>query len=66
MAVLVNTRLIGGTIGAMAKIQKRVTLYKCERCGHEWLPRKDAQYPKTCPNRKCRSPYWDRPRQSKP
>ena len=33
--------------------------YRCERCGHEWLPRND-QAPKVCP--KCKSPYWDKPR----
>lgn len=32
--------------------------YRCVRCGHEWLPRD----PKVCP--KCKSPYWDRPRQA--
>ena len=40
---------------------KKVSLmgYRCERCGHEWLPRND-QAPKVCP--KCKSPYWDKPR----
>jgi len=33
--------------------------YKCERCGHEWVPR-DKTEPKVCP--KCKSPYWNRPR----
>jgi predicted Zn-ribbon and HTH transcriptional regulator len=33
--------------------------WRCERCGHEWLPRsKDT--PRVCP--KCKSPYWDKPR----
>lgn len=40
--------------------------YHCDRCGHRWShtdgtglwPKTD---PKQCP--KCRSPYWDRPRQ---
>lgn len=36
--------------------------YRCERCGHEWVPRDKGQDPKVCP--KCKSPYWDRPRQS--
>ena len=37
--------------------------YRCERCGHEWLPREQGQPdPKVCP--KCKSPYWDRPRQA--
>ena len=43
---------------------KKVQLwgYRCERCGHEWLPREKQRDPKVCP--KCKSPYWDRPRQS--
>jgi predicted Zn-ribbon and HTH transcriptional regulator len=36
--------------------------YRCERCGHEWLPREKERDPKVCP--KCKSPYWDRPRQA--
>ena len=34
--------------------------YKCERCGHEWVPRNKKENPNVCP--KCKSPYWDRPR----
>jgi hypothetical protein len=39
--------------------------YKCERCGHVWLPRKYGESekgkdPVICP--KCKSPYWNRPR----
>src|SRR5262249_1814059 len=37
--------------------------YRCERCGHEWIPRGESDgEPATCPNPKCRSPYWNRPR----
>jgi predicted Zn-ribbon and HTH transcriptional regulator len=43
----------------MAKVQ--VWAWKCERCEHEWVPR-GAQPPTVCP--KCKSPYWDRPRQA--
>jgi predicted Zn-ribbon and HTH transcriptional regulator len=41
---------------------KKVKLlgYRCERCGHEWLPRDKDHTPRVCP--KCKSPYWDRPR----
>lgn len=35
--------------------------YKCERCEHVWVPR-DEERPRVCP--KCKSPYWDRPRQA--
>lgn len=31
----------------------------CRRCGHTWVRRKDVVI--TCP--KCRSPYWDKPRE---
>lgn len=29
--------------------------FRCERCGHEWIPRKNKI--RVCP--KCKSPYWD-------
>jgi hypothetical protein len=28
------------------------------------MPKEIPEAPKTCPNPKCKSPYWDRPRQS--
>jgi predicted Zn-ribbon and HTH transcriptional regulator len=34
--------------------------YKCERCGHEWLPRDNNREPKVCP--RCKSPYWNSPK----
>lgn len=34
--------------------------YRCQRCGHEWVPRDKTQKPRVCP--KCKNPYWDRPR----
>ena len=36
---------------------------KCLRCGWEWYPR-NPDLPLTCPNPKCHSPYWNRPRKS--
>ena len=36
--------------------------YQCERCNHTWVPRDEAT-PLVCP--KCKSPYWNKPRQSK-
>lgn len=42
----------------MPKVQ--IWGYRCERCGHEWVPRDKGQEPKVCPH--CKSPYWDRPR----
>jgi predicted Zn-ribbon and HTH transcriptional regulator len=39
----------------------KVTLHgwKCERCGHQWLPR-TMERPTICP--KCKTAYWDKPR----
>lgn len=36
--------------------------WRCERCQHQWVPRVMTVHPEVCP--KCKSPYWDRPRQS--
>lgn len=47
--------------------------YKCERCGHVWVPRgpraenrqakgSEAQKPRLCP--KCKSAYWETPRKA--
>ena len=42
----------------MGRIPITVMGYRCERCRHEWLPRRnEAQEPKVCP--KCKSPYWN-------
>lgn len=49
-----------GICRRMAKIQ--VTAFSCERCEHIWVPRDINDPPQNCP--KCKSPYWDRPRQS--
>jgi hypothetical protein len=32
----------------------------CQRCGHTWVPRQEDV--RICPNKKCRSIYFDRPR----
>lgn len=37
-----------------------VSMLKCLRCGHEWLPRKVGVVPKTCS--KCHSAYCFTPR----
>lgn len=41
--------------------------YKCERCGHEWVSRQPDTgaivAPLVCP--KCKSPYWNRPKERK-
>ena len=43
----------------MAKVPIQLMGYRCERCGHEWVPRDEGQEPKVCP--KCKSPYWSVP-----
>lgn len=47
----------------MAEIKITIKGYKCERCGHEWIPRNKEEKPIICP--KCKSPYWDKPKKSK-
>ncbi|MCJ8306749.1 MAG: hypothetical protein HRU07_06845 [Nitrosopumilus sp.] len=38
--------------------------YACERCEHKWVPRSKIDVlPTICP--KCKSPYWNVPRQGK-
>jgi len=43
----------------MGKVKITIEGYKCERCSHEWVPRKKKEdKPVVCP--KCKSPYWDK------
>ncbi len=45
----------------MGRVPITLMGYRCERCGHEWLPKKDDEKePKVCP--KCKSPYWNIPK----
>jgi predicted Zn-ribbon and HTH transcriptional regulator len=46
----------------MARVPITVMGYRCERCGHEWIPRGTDEEPRVCP--KCRSAWWNRPRKS--
>jgi len=46
----------------MAEVIIKVKGYKCERCSHEWAPRKKG-VPIICP--KCKSPYWNKERRKK-
>ena len=39
----------------------------CKRCNYSWFPRiidGQIKIPDTCPNKNCRSPYWQTPRKS--
>jgi hypothetical protein len=47
----------------MARVPITVMGLRCERCGHEWIPRGGIEEePRVCP--KCRSPWWNRPRKA--
>ena len=64
---LVNTPLANISLAVIALGMARVPItvmgYRCERCGHEWIPRGPAEEePRVCP--KCRSPWWNKPRKS--
>ncbi|MDP2719372.1 MAG: hypothetical protein Q8P44_06035 [Dehalococcoidia bacterium] len=48
----------------MGRVPITVMGYRCERCGHEWLPRFEEKEPKVCP--KCKSPYWNNPKKQTP
>jgi len=43
----------------MTKIKIELEGFKCERCGHKWIPRLSG-IPSVCPGGK--SPYWNKPR----
>lgn len=45
----------------MAINKRELIIYQCKRCLWTWPGRKETA-PETCP--KCRSPYWDKERQS--
>jgi DNA-directed RNA polymerase subunit RPC12/RpoP len=46
----------------MPRVPITVMGYRCERCGHEWVPKDAEREPVACPG--CKSPYWQRPRKS--
>lgn len=38
--------------------------FMCERCLHKWIARENSSHtPIVCP--KCKSPYWNTPRENK-
>ena len=42
------------------KITENIWLHKCNRCQHDWVSK--MEIPNTCADKKCRSPYWNKPR----
>ena len=48
---------------AMARVPITVMGFRCDRCGHEWIPRSGIEdEPRVCP--KCHSPWWNAPKKS--
>ncbi len=45
-------------------LEKMMKYYRCERCGHEWIPRRASRrLPAVCPS--CKNPNWNIPKQPK-
>ena len=46
----------------MARVPITIMGYRCDQCGHEWVPsRKATQEPRSCPS--CNSRHWDHPKE---
>ena len=66
--LLVAIIVITGVLLARESIPKKsieVKELSCERCHYRWHPRiidGKVKIPETCPNKNCRSPYWQTPR----
>lgn len=45
----------------MARVPITVMGFRCDRCGHEWIPRGDEE-PRVCPA--CHSALWNQPHSS--
>lgn len=46
----------------MSRVLIAVMGYSCDRCAHQWVPRRNGRDPVVCP--RCKSPYWNRPKRS--
>ena len=66
--LLVAIIVVTGVLLARESIPKKsieVKELSCERCHYRWHPRiidGKVKIPETCPNKDCRSPYWQTPR----
>jgi DNA-directed RNA polymerase subunit RPC12/RpoP len=59
--IFISARYYGR--GDMGRVPITIMGYRCERCGHEWVPRGEhTEDPRVCP--KCRSPWWNKPKKS--
>jgi hypothetical protein len=45
--------------GGMARVPITVMGFRCDRCGHEWIPRTSDDEPRVCPA--CHSYLWNQP-----
>ena len=69
---LVAVIVITGVLLARESIPRKgleVNKLTCERCNYSWFPRiidGKVKIPETCPNKDCRSPYWQTPRKKEP
>jgi hypothetical protein len=49
----------------MARVPITIMGYRCDQCGHEWVPRSKAtKAPRSCPS--CKSRHWDQPKEVVP
>ena len=39
-----------------------VQTLRCSKCGYEWIPKDQNKLPGTCPDPKCRSKNWNKPK----
>ena len=65
MGSVAATLLLAATtrLNLVARVPITLMGFRCERCEHEWVPRGGAEEePRVCP--KCRSPWWNRPKNS--
>ena len=65
---LVAVIVVTGVLLAQESILKKgleVKRLTCSRCNYSWFPRiidGKVKIPETCPDKNCRSPYWQTPR----
>ncbi len=59
-----SSNVVEGGLMAVTKKKVVVLVLQCERCGYKWTARGEV-LPKVCSSPKCKSPYWNRPRQKK-
>ena len=47
-------------------METRIRIRHCNQCGYDWVLRNpEYEEPVRCPNRKCQSPFWNKPHRIK-